>query len=66
MRVAGKEEGKGGKAVALATRVVGERMLTVKKRAMAMKTREVGREEENGKSGKSDYDGKEDGDSEQK
>jgi hypothetical protein len=35
-RVAGKEEGKGGKAMALATRVAGEQMATATKKAMAM------------------------------
>ncbi len=36
MRVAGNEEGKGGKAMAMATRVAGERMATATKKAMAM------------------------------
>jgi hypothetical protein len=46
MGVAGEEEGKGGKAMAMAMamRVVGERTVAVVKRAMAMKTREVGKE----------------------
>ncbi len=39
MRVAGDKEGKGSKAMAMATRVAGERMATATKRAMAMKTR---------------------------
>jgi hypothetical protein len=53
MRVVGKEENKGGKAMALATRVAGEWTATATKRTMAMKTREVGKEEGNGKGGKS-------------
>ncbi len=54
IRVAGKEEGKGGKAMALATRVAGEQMATATKRAMATKTREAGEEEGNGKGGNCD------------
>ncbi len=65
MRVAGKEEGKGGKAMAMATRVAGKRMATATKRVMAMKTREAGKEEGNGKGGKSNGNGKKDGDGEQ-
>jgi hypothetical protein len=42
MRVAGKEEGKGGKVIALATRVAGKRMAKVRERAMATKMREAG------------------------
>ncbi len=41
MRVAGKEEGEGGKAMARATRVAGERTAMATKRAMATKTKEV-------------------------
>jgi hypothetical protein len=65
MRVAGKEEGKGGKAMAMTTRVVGKQMATVTKRVMAAKTREAGEKEGNGKGGKSNGDGKEDGNDEQ-
>jgi hypothetical protein len=54
MRVVGKEEGKGNKAMALATRVAKERMATATKRAMVTKTREAGRKEGNDKDGKSD------------
>jgi hypothetical protein len=54
IRVAGNNEGEGGKAMAMATRVSGKRTVTAKKRAMATKTREVGEEEGNGKGGKSD------------
>jgi hypothetical protein len=39
MKVVGKEEGDGGKAMAMATSAVGERTVTLTKRAMAMKTR---------------------------
>ncbi len=58
-RVAGDKEGKGSKAMATATRVVGKRMVTATKRAMAMKTREECKEEGNGKGGKSNGNGKE-------
>ncbi len=62
MRVAGKEEGKGSKAMALAKRVGGKWLATATKRAMATMTWEVGEEEGNCKDGKSNGDGKEDGD----
>jgi hypothetical protein len=66
MRVAGKEEGKGSKAMAMATQAACERTARLTKRAMAMKTREAGKEEGNGKKGsKRDGNGKEDGDGEQ-
>jgi hypothetical protein len=65
MRVVGKEEGKGGKAMVLATRVTGERMAMETKKAMATKTREGSKEEGNGKGGKSNGKGKEDGNGEQ-
>jgi hypothetical protein len=54
MRVAGNKEGNDGKAMAMATRVAGERTVTAMKRAMSMATREVGKEEENGRDGKED------------
>jgi hypothetical protein len=63
MRVAGNKEGEGGKAMAMAARVVGKWTAKATKTAMAMKTREVGKEEGNGKGSKSDDDGKEEGDS---
>ncbi len=59
MRVGGKEEGKGGKAMALVTRVAGKRTAMAMKRVIATKTREVGKEEGNGKGGKSNGKGKE-------
>ncbi len=55
MRVAGKEKGVGGKAMALATRVAGGWMGAA----------EAGKEEGNGKGGKSDGDGKKEGDGKQ-
>ncbi len=64
MRVAGNEEGKGGKAMAMATRVDGERTAMLTKSAMATKTREVGNEKGIGKGGKSSGNGEEDGDGE--
>jgi hypothetical protein len=60
MRVAGKEEGEGGKA----TIVAGELTATLRKSAMAMKTREAGKEEGIGGGGKSNGNVKEDGDGE--
>jgi hypothetical protein len=60
MRVVGEEEGKGGKAMTLATMVVGERTAMATKRAMVIKMREAGEEEGNGKGGNSNGDGKED------
>ncbi len=65
MRVAGNEEGKGGKAMAMATRVAGERAAMLMKSAMAMKAREVSNEKGIGRGGKSSGDGEEDGDGKQ-
>ncbi len=65
MRVAGNEEGEGGKAMAMATRVAGQRTATATRREMAKATWEVGEEEGNGKSNKSNIGGKEDKDGEQ-
>jgi hypothetical protein len=62
VRVAGNEEGEGGKAMAMATRVAGERTAMLTKSAMATKTREVSDEEGIGRGGKSSGDGEEDGD----
>ncbi len=62
MRVAGDKEGKGGKAMVMATRVAGKWAATAMGRAMmATATREAGREEGNSKCNKYDVDGKEDG-----
>ncbi len=47
LMVVGKEESEGGKAMATVTAVAGERTKMAMKRAMAMKTREEGREEGN-------------------
>jgi hypothetical protein len=65
MRVAGKEDSKGNKAMALATWVTGKRTAMAIMREMARKTREEGKEEGNDKGSKSNGDGKEDGDGEQ-
>jgi hypothetical protein len=62
MRVAGNEEGEGGEAMALATRVAGERTAMLTKSVMATKTREVSNEKGIGRGGKSSGDGEEDGD----
>ncbi len=62
--VVGYKEGKGGKALAMATRVVGKRTATAKTRALVTATREAGKKEGNGKGNKS-IDGKEDGNSKQ-
>jgi hypothetical protein len=61
MKVAGDKEGEGRKVMAMATRVAGERMATPTKRAMAKKMRVAGKEEGNGKGGKRDGNGKEEG-----
>jgi hypothetical protein len=45
--------------------VAGERTAMVTKRAMTLKTREAGKEEGNGKGGKSSGDGKDDSNGEQ-
>ncbi len=66
MRVAGNEEGEGSKAMAMATRVAGERTAMMTKSAMATKTREVSNEKGIGRGGKSSGDGKEDGDGKQR
>ncbi len=60
MLVAGDEEGKGGKAMAMATRVVGKRTAMATRRVMGTVTREADKEEGNGKGNKSNVDGKED------
>ena len=65
MRVAGNEEGEGGKAMAMATRVAGERTAMLMKSAMATKTRDVSDEKGIGRGGKSSGDGEEDGDGKQ-
>jgi hypothetical protein len=65
MRVAGDEEGKGGKAMAMVIREVGKRTATAMKRPMSTATREAGKEEGNGKGDTSNGDGEEDGDGEQ-
>jgi hypothetical protein len=54
-------KGEGGKAMATATRVVGKWTAMATKRAMAMKTREAGKEEGNDNGIKSKSDGKEEG-----
>jgi hypothetical protein len=43
VRVVGEEGGKVGKAMVMATRLVGKWMMTATKRAMATKMREVGK-----------------------
>jgi hypothetical protein len=63
-RVVGDKEGKVGKAMAMATRMVGERTAMAMKRAMSMATREAGKEEGNGKGDTSNGNGKEDGNGE--
>ncbi len=65
MRVAGKEEGKGGKAMAIAARVADNQTAMATKRAMLTATREAGEEEGNGKGDMSNGDGKEDGNGKQ-
>jgi hypothetical protein len=64
MRVAGIKEGKGDKAMAMATRMVGKRTAMAKMRVMVTKMKEAGEEEGNDKGGKSDGDGEEDGNGE--
>jgi hypothetical protein len=66
MRVAGNEEGEGGKAMTMATSVAGDRTALLAKSAMATKTRKVGDEKGIGRGGKSSGDGKEDGDGERR
>ncbi len=61
MRMAGNKEGEGGNAMATATRVAGKQMATATKKGVAMKTREVGKDEDNGKGGKSNGNNKEKG-----
>jgi hypothetical protein len=60
MRVVGDNEGKGGKAMAMATRMVGKGTAVAMKRTMLAATREAGKEEMNGKDDMSNGDGKED------
>ncbi len=66
IRVAGNEEGEGGKAMAMATRVAGERTAMLTKSAMVTKTREVSDEKGIGRGGKSSGNGEEDGDGKQR
>jgi hypothetical protein len=47
--------------MAMVTMVAGKQTEVARKRAMAIKTREVGKEEGNGKGGKSNGNGKEEG-----
>ncbi len=61
----GIEEGKGGKAMAIAAWVAGKEMATTMMRAMVMNTKEAGEEEGNGKGGKRDGNGEEDGNGKQ-
>ncbi len=61
MRVSGKEEGNGGKGMAMGTRAASERTDMLTKRAMAIKTREAGKKEGNSKGSKSNGNGQEDG-----
>ncbi len=65
MRVVGKGEGKGGKAMAVASRVAGEQTAILTKSAMATKKRKVGQEEGIGRGSKSDGDRKKDGNGKQ-
>ncbi len=44
MRVAGDEEGKDGKVMAIATRMAGKWTVTARKRAMVMVARVVGKQ----------------------
>jgi hypothetical protein len=60
MRLTGIKEGKGGKAMVMATSMVGEWTAMVKMRKMVTKTKEGSEEEGNGMGGKSNGDGKED------
>jgi hypothetical protein len=66
MRLVREEESEGGKAMARATRVAGKWIMTAMKRAIATMMREAGKEEGNGKGGKSNGDGKEDGNGKQR
>jgi hypothetical protein len=59
MRMAGNEEGKGGKAMAMAARVAGKPTVTTTKWVMGTKTREAGKEEGDGKGSKSEDNGEE-------
>jgi hypothetical protein len=61
MRVVGIKEGKGGKAMVIATWVADEGMATTMAWAMVTKTKEAGEEEGNSKGSKSDCNGKGDG-----
>ncbi len=61
-----KEEDKGSKVIATATRVAGERTARLTKSAMAKKKREVGEEEWIGRGSESNGYGKEDSDGKQR
>ncbi len=60
----GVKEVKGSKAMAMATRVAGERTVMAKTRVMVMKTKEADEEEKNSKGIKSDGNGVEGSDGE--
>ncbi len=64
MKAVGVKEGEGGKAMAMATRVVGEWTAMAKTRVMVTKTKEAGEEEGNRNGSKSDGNGEEDGNGE--
>jgi hypothetical protein len=65
MRVVGNKEGEGDKVMAMATRVVGKQMALATEKTMAIKMREAGKKEGNGKGGKSNDDGEEEGNDEE-
>jgi hypothetical protein len=65
MRMAGKEEGKGGKVMVMATRVAGEQTVILMKSTMAIKMREVCKEEGIGSGSKSNDNGEENNDGKQ-
>jgi hypothetical protein len=65
MRVVGVEEGKGGKAMVIATWVAGKGMATAMARVMVKNTKEANEKEGNSKGSKSNGDGKEDRNGEQ-
>ncbi len=65
IRVAGEEEGEGGRAMGMVIKVVGEWTATAMKRVTVTKMKEVGKEEGNGKGVKSNGNGKDGGDGKQ-
>ncbi len=66
MMMMGEEEGKGGKVMAMATRVACKQMAMPMKGVISIKTKEAGKEEVDGKGSKRDGNGMDSGNGKQR